>query len=131
MFEEALRMHLRFDYKGSCPTEDLWDIPVKKDGKGNYVSELDDIYCELDAFKQQKQRGLLRAKTKDEEILELKINIVKHILETKLGELKNRENEALKAAQRQKLLGIKAQKQDEKYLNMTEEEIDSLINSLE
>jgi len=130
MFEEAIRLKLRFPFRGQCPTEDLWDIPIKKDKDGNYVSELDDIYCELDAIKQQKQRGLLSKKTEEDEILELKINIVKYILETKLEEMKVRENEVLKAEKKQKLLGFIAKKQDEKYEGMSLEDLNKLVDEL-
>lgn len=122
MFEKAARLKIRFNCKGQISVEDLWDLSVK---------ELDTIFKGLTTeLKEQKKESLLEQKTRADEILELQICIVKHIVEVKLEEQRAWEDKASKAMQRQKMLGIIAEKQDEGLRNMSIEDLTKLINDL-
>jgi len=122
MFEKAAKLKLRFAHKGLCSVEDLYDLSVE---------ELDSIYKGINAkLKETKEESLLETKNAADEILELKINIVKHIVVTKLAEQQARENEALMAGKKQKLLGIIADKQDEELKGKSFDELNELVNSL-
>lgn len=122
MFEKAVRMKLRFPFRGLCSVEDLWDLSVE---------DLDSVFKELNAeLKEAKGESLLETKTKTDEILELKAAIIKRIVAVKLEEQKARENEMLKAEKKQKLLSILAEKQDEQYKGMSIEELNRLVDEL-
>ena len=122
MFETATRKKFRFNYKGSCSVEDLWDLSTK---------ELDSIFKELNSnLKQQKEESLLDAKTTSNKILDLKIAIVKHIVEVKLTEQEARKNSAFKAAQKQKLMGIIETKQDAALQEMSIKDLEKIVESL-
>ena len=122
MFEKAAKMKLRFNYRGVCTVEDLWDLPVR---------ELDSIYKTLNAdLKDQEGESLLETKNKEQTSLTLKIDIVKHIVNTKLEEAKEKEDRLLKAQKKEKILNIIAEKQDEALKDMSVEDLSSLVNSL-
>lgn len=122
MFEQASRLKVRFDYKGTSTVEDLWDMSL---------SALDAIFKKLNAqLKAQKEESLLEIRSQEDDLLALKINIVKHIVETRLAEQKARTNALASAEKKQKLLGLIAEKQDESLKAMTVEELTALVDSL-
>lgn len=122
MFEKAVRMKLRFNYKGLCSVEDLWDLPV---------TALDSIYKELNKkAKTEKEESLLDKRTKADDLLDLQIGIVKHIVKTKLKEQEDRENAAMKREKKQKLLNIMAEKQDKALYDMPLEDLEKMVNDL-
>src|SRR3989337_2369182 len=116
MFEKAARLKLRFNYRGLCSVEDLWDLPVKA---------LDSVFKELNAeSKTQKEESLLKEKSQADEILDLKIAIVRHVVEVLLQEKEARERHARK----QKLLGIIEDKQDAELRDMPIDELKKLVD---
>jgi hypothetical protein len=122
MFEKATRMKLRFTHKGLCTVEDLWDIPLEA---------LDRIFKDLNIkIKAQKEESLLETRSKEDEILDLKIAIVKHIVEVRLSEQKARKDIAAKSEKKQKLLGIIAEKQDNALRDLSVDELTKLVDEL-
>jgi len=122
MFEKASRLKVRFNYRGLCSIEDLWDLPLKT---------LDSIFKTLNAQnKTQKEESLLEVKTQEDELLALQIEIVKHIVLVRLQELNARENAAKKLMEKQRLLGILAKKQDEQLEGLSVEELTKRIEEL-
>jgi len=122
MFEKASRLKLRFNYRGICAVEDLWDLPL---------TALDAIFKTLNAaMKAQKEESLLETKSQADEILDLQIGIVKHIVEVRLAEQKAKQDEAANAARKQKILGIIADKQDAALQSLPIEELTKLVNGL-
>jgi hypothetical protein len=122
MFEKASRQKIRFLHRGQCSVEDLWDLPL---------TALDSIFKGLNAqSKAQKEESLLATKSQADEVLALQIAIVKRVVEVRLAEQAERQSAADKAAQKQKLLGIIAEKQDAELKNMSLEELTKLVNEL-
>jgi len=122
MFEKASRQKIRFLHRGQCSVEDLWDLPL---------TALDSIFKGLNAqSKAQKEESLLATKAQEDEVLALQIAIVKRVVEVRLAEQAERQSAADKAAQKQKLLGIIAEKQDAELKNMSLEELTKLVNEL-
>jgi hypothetical protein len=122
MFEKAVRLKLRFTHKGLCTVEDLWDIPLQS---------LDLIFKDLNIkLKAQKEESLLETRSKEDEILDLKIAIVKHIVEVRLSEQKARADLAAKSVKKQKLLGIIAEKQDSELRDLSVDELAKLVDEL-
>lgn len=122
MFEKAVRLKLRFTHKGLCTVEDLWDIPLES---------LDRIFKDLKIeLKTQKEESLLETRSKEDEIFDLKIAVVKHIVEVRLSEQKARKELAAKSDKKQKLLGIIAEKQDNALRDMSVDELAKLVDEL-
>lgn len=122
MFEKAARMKLRFNFKGVCSVEDLWDLSV-----GN----LDSIFKSLSKkLKEVEGESLLKEDTKEDKILELKVTVIKHIVTVKLEEKKNRDDRLLKAEKKQKLLSIIAGKEEDNFKDMSVESLKALVNNL-
>jgi len=123
MFEKASRLKLRFAYKGNCSVEDLWDLPL---------FALDLIFKNLNAeIKVAKEESLLTEKTREEEIVDLKIKIIRHIVETRLKEAVDIEAKREKANRKQKLLAILDKKQDNEIEEKSVEEIKKMLKELE
>jgi hypothetical protein len=122
MFEKATRLKLRFNHKGLCTVEDLWDIPLES---------LDRMFKDLNIkLKAQKEESLLETRSKEDEITDLKIAIVKHIVEVRLSEQKARKDLAAKSDKKQKLLGIIAEKQDNALRDLSVDELTKLVDDL-
>ena len=122
-FEFAAKNKLRFPWRGMVSTEDLYDLSVR---------DLDAVFKTLNGqVKQAKEESLLDTKSDEDKILELKIEIVKYIVQVKLNE----ENARLKAKenkeQKQKLYSILATKQETELQNKSVEEIQRMIDELE
>jgi len=87
MFEKAAKQKLRFNFKGQCTTEDLWDLPLK-----DLASVFKDFNAQL---KVQKEDSLMIAKTSEDKVLMLKIDIIRHIFGVKLQEAFEQLNDEL------------------------------------
>ena len=119
MFELATRYKFRFPFKGMISVEDLWDL---------YVENLDTVFKCINAeMKKTKEESLLSTKSKDDEVLEMKIKIVKYIVEVKQKEKEEREKMFLNKERNQKIMAIIAAKQDEELQNMSVEELQKLL----
>jgi len=123
MFEVAVRNKFRFPFRGLISVEDLWDLPVES---------LDLIFKELNSqIKRVQEESLLGSKTKQDKELELKIDIIKYIVSTKLEEAELRAKAKEKKEQKQKILEILSAKQDEALKNKSVEELQTMLNELE
>lgn len=122
MFELATRAKLRFNFKGQVSVEDLWDLSLEN---------LDGIYKGLNALVQQSKEGsLLSVKSSEDEVLDSKIEIVKHIVKVKLDEAEARKQVKAAREQQQKIMSILAEKQDEALKNKTVEELQEMLKGL-
>jgi len=120
MFEVAVRNKFRFPFKGVISVEDLWDLSVQ---------QLDGIFKTLKSQeKKAQEESLLNTRTPEDEILTAKIEIIKYIVNTKLEEAKLAERAKEAHDQKQKILGILAEKQDEDLRNKTPEELIAMLN---
>jgi len=122
IYEKAAREKLRFEYKGLVTVEDLWDLGV---------IELDEIYKVLNAQKKQAtEDSLLETKTTEDTVLTVKIDIIKHIVETKQEELNVRKQAAEKKEKKEKIMSIIARKQDSELEEKSSDELQEMLNSL-
>lgn len=122
MFEVAVRNKLRFPFRGLISTEDLWDLNVEN---------LDVVFKELNSqIKRVQEESLLKTKSKQDEELELKISIVKYIVAVKLEETDLRVKAMEKREQKQKILKILSDKQDESLQNKSIEELEKMLEEL-
>lgn len=122
MFEKASRMKLRFEYRGAISVEDLWDLSVEA---------LDGIYASLCAQKKSvNEDSLLKRATKEDRVRDLKIGLVKHIVEVKLQEAKDRESRAVAKLQREKIAAIIEKKEDASLEEMSIEDLKKTMSEL-
>ena len=122
-FEYATRVKLRFQFKGQISVEDLWDLTPQ---------ELDTIYKGLNAqAKQANEESLLQVKTAADKAADIKIEIVKHIVNTKLAEAQARQEAVKLKQQEQKLKELIAAKQEASLENKSEEELTALLKQLQ
>ena len=122
LFENATRLKVRFEYKGMLSAEELWDLNVK---------ELDDIYKSLNAVKKQtSEESLLGVKTTENALLTLKMDIVKHIVETKLEAAQNAVTKLEKAEKKNKIMAILASKQDSALERKSVKDLNKMLEDL-
>ena len=122
LFESATRNKMRFPFKGMISVEDLWDLSL---------TNLDSVFKTLNAeVKKSEEESLLNTKSKEDEEISNKIEIVKYIVGVKLDEKKKREDAKKNAEMRQRLLEIKAKRQDAALENMSDEDLDKALAEL-
>lgn len=123
IFEYATRNKLRFEFKGLISVEDLWDLSL---------TQLDSIFKKLNKeAKVLEEESLLVKKTKVDEEVETKIEIVKHIVSVKLEEQKARQEAAVKKEKKERLMSIIATKKDEALQNASIEDLEKMLSELE
>ena len=122
IFEIATRKKIRFPYKGSASVEDLWDLPVE---------ELDTVYRVLNRQRKNvDEDSLLKPSNKGPSSLDIQIDIIKHIVETKETERVANETSAIRSQEKQKILAIINAKKNEELSNKSIDELTEMVNSL-
>lgn len=123
IFEVATRAKFRFSFRGLISVEDLWDLSLEN---------LDSIFKNLNSqVKASKEDSLLQIKSEANETLDTMIEIVKHIVSVKLAENEVRAKIREKREQKQKILAIMSEKQDEELHSKTVEELSAMLDNLD
>lgn len=122
LFINATRNNYQFPFRGMINVIDLWDLSL---------TNLDSVFKALNAeVKKSEEESLLNTKSKEDEEISNKIEIVKYIVSVKLDEKKKREDAKKNAEMRQRLLEIKAKRQDAALENMSDEDLDKALAEL-
>lgn len=122
LFIDATRNNYQFPFRGMINVIDLWDLSL---------TNLDSVFKTLNAeVKKSEEESLLNTKSKEDEEISNKIEIVKYIVSVKLDEKKKREDAKKNAEMRQRLLEIKAKRQDAALENMSDEDLDKALAEL-
>jgi uncharacterized protein YfkK (UPF0435 family) len=128
MWIEALSKKLRFEYKGLISIEDLFDLSL---------NELDEIYRklkkELDEYKQYSEDSLLNKDEKKDETseeLQMKIDVVTAVFNHLKKQQEELQRKIALQNQRDKILGIIADKQDEELSNKSISELKELLDDM-
>ena len=122
LFINATRNNYQLPFRGMINVIDLWDLSL---------TNLDSVFKTLNAeAKKSEEESLLNTKSKEDEEISNKIEIVKYIVGVKLDEKKKREDAKKNAEMRQRLLEIKAKRQDAALENMSDEELDKTLAEL-
>ena len=123
IFEVAIREKFRFEFKGLISVEDLFDLNVR---------DLDSVFKVLNSqLKQVNEESLLDVKTKQDEELDMKIEIVKYIVKVKQEENNLRLKAKEQKEKKQKIMEILATKQESNLQNMSEAELTKMLAELE
>jgi hypothetical protein len=123
MFEIATREKYRFpSNKGMLSTEDLWDLSL---------IQLDNIYKTLKVTKKETEKeGLIEVKTKEDETINGKLEIVEFVFKTKTTEKQVRQDAAEKRERKKHIMSLIAEKQDEALKGKSLEELQAELDSL-
>jgi hypothetical protein len=131
IFEKGTKQKIRFETSlGLLSIEDLWDLNLTT---RTTKTSLDDLYKHYNkCLRETEEESLITPVLgKGNEELKLKREIVTHIIKVKLSEKVLAEKAGENKAMKEKLLEIKARKKDEGLNNLSEEELDSMIASLD
>lgn len=121
IFEYAVRNKLRFPYKGTISTEDLWDLPV---------TELDKIFKILNKKnKTNEEESLLSTSSVDMDTL-ISIDIIKYIVNYKLKKKEENEQAKKRSEDRQLIMDIVEKKRKQSLEDKTEEELLKMLNNM-
>lgn len=129
MFEKASRLKLRFDTsKGSLTVEDLWDLPLTSARNG---ANLNDIAKGLNkACKDAGEEDFVNNTTKTDAVLQLKFDIVKHVISVRLAENEAARMESARKEKKARLLELIARKQDKQLEDMSLENLQAMVAEL-
>lgn len=111
MFVTATRNKFRFPFRGQISVEDLWDLSVEN---------LDSVYKTLNSqVKKAKEESLLNTKSREDEIIEMQIEIVKYIVSVKQDEAAKKVAAKEKKARKQRILEVLAAKVVRSVIHLT------------
>lgn len=119
MFAVATRKKYRFPYNGQISVEDLWDLAP---------SQLDRVFKALK--KDQKvsnEESLMTTRSAEDSDLDIKIELVKFIFETKQGEKAAAAAKAEADAKKKRIREIIADKKDAALESMSIEDLEKLL----
>jgi hypothetical protein len=120
MFEKASRKALRYNsIKGQITTEHLWNLPLTS--RDNF--DLDSVAKAIaqDISKEEQTSFVDTTKTSSDN--NLRLDIVKHIIEYKLAQKEANEKRAETIHRRNTIIGILSEKQEEGLRSMSKEEL--------
>jgi len=128
LFEEASRLKLRFETeRGRISTEDLWDLPLSND----HGLSLDNLAKALNRkLKEESEESFVVPKSKENSILSLQFELVKHVIKVKIEERDAKEQALKKKAKKKRLREIIADKEDESLKSLSEDELRKMLEEL-
>ena len=122
IFEVATRGKMRFPFNGRISVEDLWDLSIEN---------LDSVFKTLNSqVKYAKEESLLQSRTREDEVLDTQIEIVKYIFDVKVAETNAKLEERERKEKKQKIASILLAKQDEELQNKSTEELQKMLNEI-
>ena len=122
IFKNATKKKYRFNFNGLITVEDLWDLSL---------TNLDSVYKQLKRQQKAESEDSLLTESKEDKILNEKIEIVKEIVADKIAQKERSINAAKKRAQNQRILEIMADKQDAALKEKSIEELQTMIEDEE
>ena len=129
IFEQATRRAIRFESaKGDLSVEQLWDLPLQSRNQFDLDTVAKTVNRQLNAVTEESFVSVRENPAK--ETLSLKLELVKHIISVKLQEAEEARNRANKASEKEKLLRLLDEKQNEALRALTPEEIQERLKAL-
>ena len=129
MFEKATRQKLRFEStKGLVSVEDLWDLPLDSaTGKANLNDVARAVYRDLKA---EDKISFVAVQQKTDEVTQLKMDIVKHIIQVKLSEADAAKQVRDAKEKKQKIMEIMSRKQDAALESASLEDLEKMLAAI-
>lgn len=130
MFERASRLKLRFSTTiGELTTEQLWDLPLTARGDRPDLDKIARaVHSELKGMEEVSFVDISPDPRRGD--LELKLEILKHVIAAKKAAAESVERAQANAQRREKLLAALAQKDDEALKGLSREELQAEIEKL-
>lgn len=119
IFETAARKKIRFAYKGSLSTEDLWDLTMK---------DLDTLYKSLRAAQKEQEGDSLMDRPASNTETNLRVELVKYIFTAKQAEADAKAARLKKADEKRRILEVLAKKQDAQLEGRSIEELQKMLD---
>ena len=122
IYKYAAEHKLRFPFKGSIATEDLFDLSLEN---------LDVVFKALNKrVSVAGEASLLasEAMTPEQEALDVSLRIVRDVFAQKQAEIEARKKAAARKIERQRIAGIITQKENEALQNLSIEELKAMLN---
>ena len=125
IFEQATRAKLRFQTaRGNLSVEQLWDLPLDK-GDITLHTLVEELLNETSKTTSDKLSFFKKA-VPTNKTAELKFEIVKHIVTTRVAEMENKLLESIKETEKNELDKLIAAKKAEAKANLTLEELEAM-----
>ena len=129
IFEQATRRAIRFEStKGDLSVEQLWDLPLQSRNQFDLDTIAKTVNRQLNDVTEESIVSVRENPAK--ETLSLKLELVKHIISVKLQEAEEARNRANRASEKEKLLRLLDEKQNEALRALTPEEIQERLKAL-
>ena len=130
IFERASRAKLRFESTvGALLTEQLWDLPLTAKGeRANLDTMARGVFSELKSLEEGSFVTLTPDPRKTD--LELRLDILKHVIAAKLEAKASQEKLAENAERKRKLLSALAAKEEAELIGMSKDQIEAEIAKL-
>jgi hypothetical protein len=130
IFEEATRLKLRFQtVKGNLTVEQLWDLSLDN-GESNLYKLASELVTDIQNKPEEALSFFKKANNKKNELAELKFDIVKYIVTSRVAEIEEKTNEAVKKSEIEELNKLIAAKEFESKANLSLEELKALKEQL-
>lgn len=125
IFELATRQKLRFQtVRGQLSVEQLWDLPLDK-GEVNLYQLATELLVDTQN-KPEQALSFFKKTTSKNELAQLKFDIVKHIVTTKVAEIEEKSNEAALKTEIDELDRLIAAKEAESKAGLSLDELKAL-----
>lgn len=126
--EYALRKHLRWPTsRGVITVEELWDLPLSS--KTNV--DLDNVAKTVNKeLKESAEESFVTPSSTKNTELQVKLDIVKYVIKTKLDDNAKALESAKKKARKELLLQARENKQQQDLMNMSLDQIDKELETL-
>lgn len=125
IFEHASKAKLRFQtVKGNLTVEQLWDLPLDK-GEVNLYQLATELLVDTQN-KPEQALSFFKKTTSKNELAQLKFDIVKHIVTTKVAEIEDKTNEAVKQSEIAELDKLIAAKEAEAKAGLSLDELKAM-----
>jgi len=130
IFEQATRLGLRFNLSnGELSTEQLWQLKPSKrankvvDDLVDYEEELQDELAKFNVSNRRRSS----AKSQEQQLLELRLAIVSHILDVREAEADEAKTIAANKEHNERIKALIAKKQEDKLGDLSVEELQALL----
>ena len=126
-FEKASRVKLRFGTSlGQLSIEDLWDLPLTSVRKVSLNSIAQGVHREI---QESSEINFVASSGGVNTTLQLKMDIVKHIIEVRVGENEAKSNQLAKTQRNERIQELIANKKDEELSNQSVEDLEKLLEA--